>query len=301
MDTIDILSKCISISDTIRLYNALKTQQHVVSDVTYQIYYSTYIEYNIEISFTDFVLFCIKYFMIKKGLPSFAVEQKFDDIIRSKSNTPEAVENKIFVLKEKGLYDPSMVFCSDKLWRSISPLNDCFDESLDLNKSYKKNYAYVSYDFEKYYKAAILTNINDRWKREFGNLNKIQDNVFYKFSYNLAVPSYIYDIAEGLYLSKYIKNDIYWPFMTSMVPDHTVRKLPDCPILCTDDILKLEIVLSYVIDYKERDRLCALFFDSIMKFTRKDINDWLWIKKNNSKKIKNRINVAMSKKKQYIN
>jgi hypothetical protein len=239
--------------------------------------------------------------MIKKGLPSFAVEQKFDDIIRSKSNTPEAVENKIFVLKEKGLYDPSMVFCSDKLWRSISPLNDCFDESLDLNKSYKKNYAYVSHDFEKYYKAAILTNINDRWKREFGNLNKIQDNVFYKFSYNLAVPSYIYDIAEGLYLSKYIKNDIYWPFMTSMVPDHTVRKLPDCPILCTDDILKLEIVLSYVIDYKERDRLCALFFDSIMKFTRKDINDWLWIKKNNSKKIKNRINVAMSKKKQYIN
>ena len=300
MDVLDCMYDNVSISDTIKLYNNIKESRDNKSSLR-DIYWSMYVEYDIECTFLQFIEICLKYFMIKRGLPSFAIEQNFDSVMTSKANTPEAVENIIFVLKEKNKYDPSQTFYSTKLWREISPLSECFDETLNLNQSYKKNYKYVSHDFEKYYKASVLANINDRWKREFGHLEKISDKFFYKYSYNLAVPSYIYNIAEKLYLDKYINNDIYWPFMTSMVPDQSVRSLPDCPILSTDDILKLEVVLSYVIDYQERERLCTLFFESIMKFTRKDINDWLWIKKNNSKKIKEKINNAMSKKKQYKN
>lgn len=282
-ELLSVVREQFKVSDSIKLYNKLLEGKPLNPDM-YEIdaWIAKAIEDNPKLLSVDqdqdvdqdvepiaVVGIILKALAAEKGVPEYIVNQEFDDIIVAKWDS------------------------FDK-WDELDPLFPIFDDTRNYHQAYKNNYEKVSGDFEKYFKVHAITLRDDKWKKTFKGIEPISDSSFGKYKINLPIPSKIHDEAISIYLTK--NPEPHWPFMTSKVPDPNLRALKGCPILATDDILKLEMLISYCFSYDQRNKMIHEFLDRAMNFTKKDVDKWVEINKSSDKWFCDVIGIAEEKK-----
>jgi len=167
---------------------------------------------------------------------------------------------------------------SDKFcpaWQTLDPTQDV-QFRFDWYGMYKCLMKYsgktkYSGDFDKYYRTRGPALLKDKWKKEFEGAEPTPDYHISIKPRSFIVTSEIMAVLEELQLEH---PDNYWPLTTTLVNSAVARTEPTYPLLSHIDILKLDLVSSYILNYDARRQFLRQFLSKFFVYTADDIRKW---------------------------
>lgn len=192
------------------------------------------------------------------------IKYKFDTIARQHIINNTAID-------PEELFAGKLPSKSDATWGTIGWKNNSLKYPFYYEHYKKKNPKFTG-EYEKYYKIRGTMLKSAEWAEKFKDIKAIDDNQYYKYKNNFIIPARMMAIFEEEFLKT--DKEIFWPFMTNLVPIAEIRELPDYPLISTTDLLKIEYLTSFIIDKEVENRLLRDFIKQFLVYKKEDVKLW---------------------------
>jgi len=142
------------------------------------------------------------------------------------------------------------------IWHDIDPSCHTFNRASQYH-TYRKNWPNINHNFDKYSRMYGLIITESRWAEKFADLKPTASSANNNNLEPMKIDAgFLQDIGK-VFVKNYkdnvrLNDKLFWPFMTFVVTDESLRLRKDYPLLSSADILRIEFVESLILQDSDR-------------------------------------------------